>query len=673
MKPMLKALRTQLFTILLAIIAVALAFTFYAKKYAYKQHEDLSVKANQIIASQTHSLIQPFLPKLFAESMMNAHSDSNITDFALLNDINQALMPVLKSSPATHVYIKDKNNKTLFSKSLEKNSLRTFHKLSEHSHLDKIYHTALISNDSEFLTSSVTPLLPINSTQYSGTLHLITNHSETRKETHNRVSQYIQWGQLLVVLICIGTILFHLNNLKFYKLLKNRIAQLTTKLSDSEEIDPLTKLLNRKSFLKKIDKSTFESSQRAFSTFTVFLMDLDDFKSVNEAHGHLVGDRLLAQAGQRIKNAVPNDSIIARLASNTFGVIVKDSADLQNISGIAKNILSQFETPFIIDEKHLSCSTSVGIVMSNKQEEESAENLVRNTEMSMYRAKRNKHGTYEIFTPNMHVESLERFKKERDIKRGIQAKEIFNRYQPIVDLKTGLTHSFEALARWQHPEKGELAPYYFIDLAEETGLIGDIDRNALEGALSDLSDWHKDLPTLSNLTVNVNHSAKEFNQRPTMDIILEQLSKHNISPSCLKIELTESSIIENEALASTIFESLREKGILFCMDDFGTGFSSINYLRKLNFDMLKIDRSFVIDIVEDGDSRKIVQTIINMGHNLGLSVTAEGVETEEQMNVLKNMGCQYAQGYYFAKPMVKGDVIGFLREQIEQAQHRTTH
>lgn len=670
---MLKALRLQLFTLLIAILAIALALTFYAKKYAYEQHEALSIKENQIVASQTHSLIQPFLPKLFAEEATESHKGLGTTDFALLNDINKALVPVLKNSSATHVYIKDENNKTLFSKGLEEHTDRTFHNLSAPTGLNEVSQTELISNHSEFITSSATPLRSENTSKHNGTLHLVTEHNKTRRETRDRVNKFIQWGQILTAIIGIGTIFFHLNNLKFYSVLKNRIAQLTAKLSDTEEIDPLTKLLNRKSFFNKIDESLLESSQRAFSAFTVFLMDLDNFKSVNEAHGPSMGDRLLIKAGQRIKNAVPNDAVMARLESNTFGVIVSNASDLQHVSDIAKNILNQFETPFIIDDKHISCTTSVGLVMSNKQEQESAENLVRSAEMSMYRAKRNKHGSYEIFTPHMHVESLERFKKERDIKRGIQAKEIFNRYQPIVDLSTGLTHSFEALARWQHPEKGELAPYYFIDLAEETGLIGDIDRSALEAALADLSEWHKDLPTLSDLKVNVNHSAKEFNQRPTMDIILEQLSKNKIAPSCLKIELTESSIIENEALASTIFESLREKGIHFCMDDFGTGFSSINYLRKLNFDMLKIDRSFVADILDDEGSKKIVQTIINMGHNLGLSVTAEGVETEDQMNELKKMGCQYAQGYYFAKPMVKDDVIGFLRQQIKDAQNHTTH
>lgn len=670
---MLKALRLQLFTILLVILAITIAFTLCAKKYAYQQYENLSIEENQVIANQAHNLLQPFLPKLFATDLTETDDGVATTDFALLNDINQTLLPVLKTSPVTQIYIKGKDNQTLFSKNLGQNSERQFYTLSPPANLEKITQTELVNNEDEFITSSATPLFIENKSKMDGVLHLVTNHSQTKRQLNNKIDLILRVGQIIAVLMAITTVFLHLNALKFYKILKSKIHQLTEKLEETANTDQLTKLINRKSFFKTIEEFSLENSQHAFSSFAIFLLDLDNFQSINEAHGHRVGDKLLIQASQRIKNAVPNDAVISRLESNTFGVIMSNITDLQKTSDIAKNILNQFETPFIIDDKYISCSTSVGIVISEKQEQYSAEDLVRNAEMSMYKAKRNKHGTYEIFTPHMHIQSLERFKKERDIKRGIQAKEIFNRYQPIVDLETGLTHSFEALARWQHPEKGELAPYYFIDVAEEIGLIEDIDRNALEIALADLSEWHKDLPTLRDLKVNVNHSAKDFNQRPTMDTILDQLSKNDISPSCLKIELTESSIIENESLASTIFDSLREKGIHFCMDDFGTGFSSINYLRKLNFDMLKIDRSFVTDMTNDEDSRKIIQTIITMGKNLGLSITAEGVETKEQMDKLKEMGCQYAQGYYFAKPMIKSDVISFLRKQIQQHAQSTRH
>lgn len=671
---MLKALRLQLFVILLVVLAITVAFTLCVKKYAYQQFENQSIEKNHIIASQTHNLLQPFLPKLFATAPLTETDNKVVgTDFALLNEINQTLLPVLKVAPVTQIYIKGKDNQTLFSKDFEQNTKRTFYNLSPPANVDKVAQTDLENSKDTFITSSATPLFIDNTSNISGVLHLVTDHSQTKQQLTTKLNFIVRVGQLIAVLIAIAIIFLHAHNLKLYISLKNKIKQLTKKLEDTSSTDQLTKLINRKSFFKAIEAYSLESSQHVFSSFAIFLLDLDNFQSINEAHGHRVGDKLLIQASQRIKNAVPNDATISRLESNTFGVIMGNITDLQTTSDVAKNILSQFETPFIIDDKYIPCSTSVGIVVSEKQEQYSAEDLVRNAEMSMYKAKRNKHGTYEIFTPHMHIQSLERFKKERDIKRGIQAKEIFNRYQPIVDLETGLTHSFEALARWQHPEKGELAPYYFIDVAEEIGLIEDIDRNALEIALADLSEWHKDLPTLRTLKVNVNHSAKDFNQRPTMDIILDQLSKNDISPSCLKIELTESSIIENESLASTIFESLRKKGIHFCMDDFGTGFSSINYLRKLNFDMLKIDRSFVMDMTDDEDSRKIIQTIITMGKNLGLSITAEGVETKEQMDKLKEMGCQYAQGYYFAKPMIKSDVISFLRKQIQQHAQSTSH
>lgn len=660
---MLNALRLQTFTIVASIIIAAFVCAFYGKDYAYQQQEAHASKENLILSEQINKLLKPFVPRLFSEkNPIEPTYRAKITNFLLLNEINQKLVPHLKDSSATHIYIKDAQNKTLFSKEFSHANQRIFYTIKATSSLQKRIQVPLKLNESENIIASETPLFIHGYEDNVGILYLVTDHSESRAQTTHNVNKALKWLQGFVAIFIIACIFFHLHNIDLYKALKARIKEFSKRLTQSENKDELTQLINRPAFFKAIDAMVIEKSEQAFSNFAVFLLDLDNFKSVNGTHGHTVGDSLLIQASQRIKNAVPKDSVIARVEGDTFGVIIQNTVDLKHTSDIAKNILSQFETPFTIDDKQISCSTSLGIVMPSN-EQTSAIDLVRNAEMSMYQAKRNGTGTYEIFTPNMHIESLKRFKTERDIQRGIRAKEIFNRYQPIVDLTTGLTHSFEALARWQHPERGELAPYYFIEVAEETGLIGDIDQYALEAALKDLAEWHKDLPTFKDLKVNVNHSAKKFNQRPTMDVILEQLSKNKLSPSSLKIELTESSIIENEALASTIFKSLREKGIHFCMDDFGTGFSSISYLRKLKFDMLKIDRSFVKDIMEDEDSRKIVQTIITMGKNLGLSVTAEGVETEAQMNELKTMGCQYAQGYYFAKPMLKSDVIGFLKKQ----------
>lgn len=663
-----KIIRIQTFLLLIAIIAVTLACSFYAKTYAFQQQENFSNQESALISNQIEQTLRPLLPKLLSEDGVGGEHGIQVTDFALLNDISRTTTQLLKDTPITHVYIKDVNNNTLFSKEMVHHANRVFHQIPPKINLTNKTTTVLKRSDSEIITAYTTPLFVQGNDKSSGFLYIVADHSQARQQTQKKVKKFTLWGQGAALLIALATLLFNANNIKFVNILKEKIRQLSAKLHDTESTDQLTKLINRKSFFKAIDEFALENAEHAFSTFTVFLLNLDNFRSINETHGHYAGDRVLVQASQRIKNAVPKEATIARLESNTFGLIIENTIDLQNISDIAKNILSQFDTPFLVDEKHIFCTTSIGIVMSDKQKPSSAEVLVRNAEMSMYKAKNNGHGTYEIFTPNMYIESLARFKAERDIQRGIKAKEMFNRYQPIVDLNTGLTHSFEALARWQHPEKGELAPYHFIDIAEKAGFITDIDRNALVSALEDLSEWHKDLPTLQDLNVNVNHSAKDFSQRPTMDIILDELSKNKLSPKSLKIELTESSIIENENLASTIFESLRNKGVHFCMDDFGTGFSSISYLRKLNFDMLKIDRSFVMDIMEDDGSKKIVQTIINLGKNLGISVTAEGVETKEQANKLKEMGCQYAQGYYFAKPMLKSEVIGFLREQIQKAQ-----
>ncbi|MGM0563727.1 MAG: putative bifunctional diguanylate cyclase/phosphodiesterase [Pseudomonadota bacterium] len=447
---------------------------------------------------------------------------------------------------------------------------------------------------------------------------------------------------------------------------EERQETLQKQLRQHTYYDQVTGLPNRQNFVDRLEYHfQLAAEGNRHGLFAVLLTDLDSFKVINESLGHKAGNQLLYEVGQRISRCVGKNDMVSRLGGDEFGLIINNIDEVTEAIQIAKCIHSEFEQPFDINGHRVSETISIGIAVSQGQNQ-TAEELIRDADIAMGRAKINGRGQYELFNVEMHQQAVNRIEMENNIRHSLEEGEFFNRYHPIVDLKTGVTTSLEALVRWSHPVRGELAPNYFIPLAEEIDIIESLDQQVLDRALCDLASWKQQLPGTMTLSVNVNHSAQHFHGRAALETIINSLVKYGLSGHDLKLELTESSILRNDLVASALFGELRKMGVKLCMDDFGTGFSSLSYLHKLRFDMLKIDMSFVTEMPYSEEARKIVHSIIEMGSHLGLSVTAEGVETEEQLNMLKEMGCRYVQGYYFAKPLLASEVPDFIRQQLKQ-------
>ena len=627
--------------------------------------------SNRTLSWSIANTATPLLPPLFAEIDNYAESPSLILDTPLVQKLDSVISRDVLGAAISEINVRNQQGRIIYSTSaylLYKQRMDegfqaaiTGEEVTLHRAISKPNPT-----DGRRVHDLFTTYLPILTNSNGlplGVISIQTDHSEHRAEVEQ---------QKLVSSLLIITGLFLLYSLMMLCLwlVRRQHLQDSSKQSGLQEKldhytlhDQLTGLPNRTQFVDRIEYLGGICARVPHESFAVLLMDLDSFKVINESLGHQSGNNLLKEVGLRIRASVRPEDFVARLGGDEFGVIIENAKEVTEVIKVVKRIHQQFNQPFSIKGHEVIETISIGITVCQGKHL-STEDIVRDADIAMYRAKNTGRGRYELFNKHMHIEAVKRIEIEGDIRRGIESKEFFNRYQPIVDLTTGITHSMEALVRWAHPTLHEISPDKFVPVAEEIGVIQQIDQMVLKAAVDELAQWREALTSLSNLSVNVNHSARNFNSRPGMDNIINNLNSSGINGRHLKIELTESSILKNELMAFSMFEELRSKGVHLCMDDFGTGFSSLSYLRKLNFDMLKIDMSFVQDMVHSEEARKIVHTIIDMGSHLGISVTAEGVETEEQVELLKSMGCQYAQGFYYAKPLRADEVIPFIRAQI---------
>jgi len=628
--------------------------------------------SNRTLSWSIANTATPLLPPLFAEIDNYADSPSLILDTPMVRRLDAAISRDILGAPISEINVRDQQGRVIYSTSaylLYKlriddgfKAAVTGEEITLHRPISKPRPEGGRHVHDLFVT--YLPILASEKNLPIGVISVQTDHSEYRAEIDKQklLSSLLISGGLFLVYALMMTCVWmvrrqHLLDSKTQKALQEKLEHYTLH-------DQLTGLPNRVQFADRIEYLAGICARVPHESFAVLLMDLDSFKVINESLGHRSGNKLLKEVGLRIRNSVRPEDFVARLGGDEFGVIVENAKEVTEVINIVKRIHQQFDQTFIIKSHEVIETISIGITVCQGKNL-STEDIIRDADIAMYRAKNMGRGRYELFNKHMHVEAVKRIEIEGDIRRGIEAKEFFNRYQPIVELDTGITHSMEALVRWAHPTLHEVAPNQFVPVAEEIGLIQQIDQIVLKAAVDELAQWRKALPQAVNLSVNVNHSARNFNGRPGMDNILNNINNSGIDARHLKIELTESSILKNELMAFSMFEELRSKGVHLCMDDFGTGFSSLSYLRKLNFDMLKIDMSFIQDMVHDEDARKIVHTIIDMGSHLGISVTAEGVETEEQVELLKTMGCQYAQGFYYAKPLRADEVIPFISSQLE--------
>jgi diguanylate cyclase (GGDEF)-like protein len=450
---------------------------------------------------------------------------------------------------------------------------------------------------------------------------------------------------------------------KSFNSMANQLQELFSKLKYSACHDALTDLPNREAFIDHLTQAIAQAKQNNLSLFAVLFLDLDSFKLVNDSLGHLNGDQLLIAASQRIKSCLCDRDIMARFGGDEFTILLLEIPNINAATQTAELISEAMERPFDLDGHEVFISTSIGIVLSTTKREQ-PEEFLRDADIAMYRAKSEGKSRYQIFDTLMHTKVLERLFLENDLRRGLDRHEFEIYYQPIIEAQTRQIAGFEALVRWRHPTEGLIMPAKFIPVAEETGLIISLDNWVLLNACHQMQTWQTQFPLCRAMKISVNLSAKQFLQPDLLDRIEEILQQTGLKPQNLQLEITESSIMTGAEVISTKLQRLRDLGVELSIDDFGTGYSSLSYLYRFPLQTLKVDRSFVSYLCNSHEHYKIVEAIIKLAHSLDMKVVAEGVETEEHLDLLVKIGCEYMQGYLFSPPLPDAAISSLLAELI---------
>src|SRR5579883_2078171 len=426
------------------------------------------------------------------------------------------------------------------------------------------------------------------------------------------------------------------------KLLQNKLLEIA-------HHDPLTGLPNRVLFIEQLRQALDAIAVDATTRFSVLFLDCDRFKIVNDSLGHFVGDQLLIAIAQRLTNILGPYHTLARLSGDEFAVLLS-TGDTDRAIAIVEQILAAFTQPFQLEQHEVFITVSIGIAIGHADYRQ-PEHILRDADMAMYRAKAAGKMQYQIFDPALHEVALQRLQLEIDLRKAIYQQELVVHYQPIIAMHTGRIVGFESLVRWLHPQRGLVSPNMFIPIAEETGLITQIGYWVLHHSCQQLRQWQDECLTERPLTMSVNLSARQFAQPDLVEKIDEILAETQLDPHCLKLEITESAIMENAQAAAVLLQKLRARHIQLSIDDFGTGYSSLSYLHSFPVDTLKIDRSFVQQMDGKSADSGLVPLIINIAHKMGMNVVAEGIETPEQSVQLKGFNCDFGQGFLFSKPL----------------------
>jgi diguanylate cyclase (GGDEF)-like protein/PAS domain S-box-containing protein len=432
--------------------------------------------------------------------------------------------------------------------------------------------------------------------------------------------------------------------------------------------DPLSGLPNRAFFITLLDRAIKRTRRRGDYLFAVLFVDLDRFKLVNDSLGHGVGDQLLVAISQRLQACLRPGDVVARLGGDEFTILLDDIRDVSDATRVAERVQDELKEPFGFEGHEVFTSASIGIALSTAAHDR-PEYFLRDADTAMYRAKARGKARYEMFDEAMHARAVAQLRLETDLRRAVERQEFLVLYQPIVVLDGGQIIGFEALVRWQHAERGLIAPGEFIPIAEETGLILPIGRWVMETACRQTRSWLDQFPEFPQLSISVNLSAKHFQQPDLLEQVLGALQTTGLPAQNLKLEITESILMDEPDSRVTVIRELRKAGVQVLIDDFGTGYSSLSYLQRFSVDTLKIDRSFLMEGGE-GDGWDIVETIITLAEDLGVNVIAEGVETEEQTARLKELRCGHAQGYLFREPVDAQTATAILAAQQKRRQSK---
>ncbi|NQW09236.1 MAG: EAL domain-containing protein [Alphaproteobacteria bacterium] len=451
----------------------------------------------------------------------------------------------------------------------------------------------------------------------------------------------------------------------------NRIAGSMTDITDRKRAeeqsihdalhDSLTGLPNRTLFLERVRQALSRVRRTPSARFAVIYLDLDRFKVVNESLGHAHGDDLIIAAARRLEQSLKFGDTVARLGGDEFAILLEDVADKEEATSIADILQKALSAPFTLGTKEIFTTASMGIAHSG-EEYLRPEDILRDSELAMYRAKELGKARSVAFDPAMRGTAATPLDVETDLRRALDRGEMALHFQPIISLADGRIRGFEALMRWTHPERGDVPPADFIPLAEETGMIVELGEWVLRNACAQMVAWNQQHAPSAPLEVSVNISGRQFTQIDLVRMVTNSLDSSGLSPNLLKLEITESALMENAQRSVQMLQQLKELDIKICVDDFGTGYSSLSYLHTFPIDTLKIDKSFVRDMGRNRHNLEIVRTIALLAQNLRLDVIAEGVETPEQLAQLRAIGCGYAQGYLFSRALTIEAVDHLLAE-----------
>lgn len=426
--------------------------------------------------------------------------------------------------------------------------------------------------------------------------------------------------------------------------------------------DALTNLPNRTLLTENLKFVIERAKNQEDYQFAVLFLDLDRFKNVNDSLGHTIGDQLLIAMARRLESCIREADIVARLGGDEFAILLDGIHNGTEATTMARRIQEKLASPFNLSGHEVFTSTSIGIALSSTGYDH-PENMLRDADTAMYRAKAQGKACYEVFDKGMHTHAVYLLQMENDLRRALDREEFRVYYQPIVSLENGNLAGFEALIRWQHPERGFVNPSDFIPLAEDTGLIVPIGLWILRKACQQLCQWQWQSPANRNLFMSVNLSSKQVSQPDLVAQIRDVLAETNVDAKHLKLELTESAVMQNADMAARLLKRLKALGVHLSIDDFGTGYSSLGYLHKFPVNTLKIDRSFIGRIGEDAENIEIVRTIVSLAENMGMDVVAEGVETLSQLTQLRKLNCQYGQGYLFSRPVDPDSVSAWITKK----------
>mgnify|MGYP000075882317 CR=1 FL=1 len=464
---------------------------------------------------------------------------------------------------------------------------------------------------------------------------------------------------LLIALISSGFIV-SIRGFKSINLLILEQDEYEKKIKYQAHYDSLTGLPNRLLALEQLDRITHDADRQKHKVGILFI-DIDHFKTINDTLGHESGDQLLIESGERFKQSVRSNDIVGRLGGDEFIIILGQVHDVYDIRQTAKKLVQVMSEPFVIDNRKMLFTISIGISIY-PEDGVSAANILRNADMAMYDSKKRGRNTYSYFDKKMNTRNLRNLEVEEQMHDALSREEFCLMYQPKIDVASGKIVGAEALLRWNNEKIGSISPDEFIPIAEQTGLIVSIGQFVLEEALAATSRLNTKNLSTQLFTMAVNLSPRQFRDRNLLPLIEKNLNSSGIKNHQLELEITEGIFISDDPYVFSVLNDLSVLGVNIAMDDFGTGYSSINYLRKYPFNVLKIDRSFVSDVESNPKDRELVNAAIMMGHNLDLKVVAEGVETNEQFALLKQLKCDYAQGYLFSKPITETKLEFLLKD-----------